>query len=300
MFKNILFATAATGASDHAARVAFNIAENCNSHVTIFHVLGVPSRGFSQVVVDVKTREKVEVDGEYTAWVKEEIRTYYEKYLDKGLDCTIDVAVGVPAREILRRARAIKPDLVLIGGSTGSDEEVFYKKYAAGSTLQKVARSAPCPVLAVNRPAASFWGGVSNIVFGTDFSKTADRAFDFALKVARTMECELHVFHAVDINPVPGGTLLLSQDEIELKIREALKEIRKRYWPGLKTLKACSMDVCEGIPYFEIVKYARDKHADLIIMAHHSKKMVEENARFGGNVEQVIVRAGCPVLSMNK
>ncbi len=65
MFKKILFATSATPASDHAARVAFNMSKEYNARLNIFHVLGVPSRGFSQVVVDVKTKEKVGVDEEY-------------------------------------------------------------------------------------------------------------------------------------------------------------------------------------------------------------------------------------------
>jgi nucleotide-binding universal stress UspA family protein len=299
MFKKILFATSATAASDHAARVAFNIAKSYQSALNIFHVLGVPSRGYSQVVVDVKTKERVDVDEDYLAWVNEDIKTYYAKYLDAQLDYTIDVAVGLPAREILRQAKMLTPDLIVIGGSTGDEDETVYKKSAAGTTLQKVAKAANCPVLVVNRPAASFWGGVSNIVFGTDFSKTSTKAFEFAMKVAKALDCELHVFHALDISPLHGARML-SQDEIEQQIRESTRKIRALYGARLKELSQYSMDVWEGIPYVEIVKYARDKHADLLIMAHHSRKLPAEDIRMGGNVEQVIVRAGCPVISINK
>ena len=61
-----------------------------------------PSRGYSQVVVDVKTGEKVELDDEYTAWVQEEIKTYYAKQLEKADNYNIETAVGFPHREILR------------------------------------------------------------------------------------------------------------------------------------------------------------------------------------------------------
>ncbi len=189
--------------------------------------------------------------------------------------------------------------MILLGGSTGGEEETVYKKSSVGSTLQKVAKAANCPVLVVIRPAASFWGGLSNIVFGTDFSKTSDKAFDFAIKVAKTLDCELNVFHALDITSLHSGKIL-SQDEIEQQIRESLRTIRARYEPRLKELKGYSMDVCEGIPYMEIVKYARDNHADLLIMAHHSRRVPSGDIRLGGNVEQVIVRAGCPVISINK
>jgi nucleotide-binding universal stress UspA family protein len=35
-------------------------------------------------------------------------------------------------------------------------------------------------------------------------------------------------------------------------------------------------------------------------MAHHTSKTSKEDARLGSNIEQVIVRAGCPVISVNK
>ena len=299
MFKKILFATSATEASDHAARVAFNIAKNYNGTLDIFHVLGVPSRGFSQVVVDVKSKEKVNVDDEYMAWVNEEVTTYYSKYLTDNLKFSINVTVGLPAREILRQAKDTKPDLILLGGTTGDEEESVYKKCAAGSTLQKIAKSAKCPVLVVNRPAASFWGGLSNITFGTDFSKTSEKAFDFAFKIAKALDCELNVFHALDITSLSTGRII-PQDDIEQQIRENLRSIRSRYEPRLKELKNYSMDVSEGIPYIEIVKYARDNHSDLIVMAHHSRKIKSDDVNLGSNVEQVIVRAGCPVISVNR
>jgi hypothetical protein len=35
-------------------------------------------------------------------------------------------------------------------------------------------------------------------------------------------------------------------------------------------------------------------------MAHHTRRTGEVDDRLGSNVEQVIVRAGCPVISVNK
>lgn len=298
MFKKILFATSATEASDHAARVAFNMAAALKAHINLFHVLGVPTRGYSQVVLDVKTKEKVEIDDEYISWVEEEIRTYYANQLkDRKIDLSIKAVVGIPHREILRQAKEIKPDLIIMGGSTGSDEESVYKSNT-GSTLQRVAKAAQCPILIVNRPAASFWGGVSSIVFGADFSKASDKAFEFALKVAQTMKCELHIFHALDITSNHMG-LSLSQDEIEERIRKNLNLIRARYVSKMTDKKNFSMDVWEGIPYVEIVKYAREKHADLIVMAHSSRKLEGDAPKIGSNMEQVILRAGCPVISVN-
>jgi len=299
MFKKILFATSATEASDHAARVAFNMAQSYDAQLCIFHVLGVPTRGFSQVVLDIKTKEKVVLDDEYIAWVEEEIKVHYSKQLEIFRNVEIKVAIGFPHREILRAARELAPDLIVMGGSTGEDEDSVYKKSMVGSTLQRVAKVAPCPLLVVNRPAASFWGGMSNVVFGTDFSKASDAAFRFALQLVKALDCELHIFHALDIGSMHLGRSM-TQDEIESNLREALRRIRGRYIPEMKDVPEYDFEVWEGIPYVEIVKYAREKHADLIIMAHHTQKASQEDTRLGSNIEQVIVRAGCPVISINR
>jgi len=299
MFKKILFATSATKACDHAARVAFNISNLYNSHMNILHIIGVPSRGYSQEVTDVKTKEKVEVDDEYIAWVKEEIKTYYAEQLPKAKSYEIKTSIGYPHREILREIRKNKPDLLVMGGSTESEGSPTYKFESIGSTLQKVAKASDCPVLLVNREAASFWGSITNVVFATDFSKSSDAAFDFACKLARNIDCELHIFHAQNISLSPGSEIF-SQDAIEQRMREKLRFYRKKYISKMEGIDNYSIEVWEGTPYIEIVKYAREKYADLIIMAHNSKSPGAETEEFGSNIKQVILRAGCPVLCINK
>ena len=68
----------------------------------------------------------------------------------------------------------------------------------------------------------------------------------------------------------------------------------------LKGFNKYSIDVWEGLPYMEIVKYAREKQADLIIMSHQSREVNPDKARLGSNMEQVIMRANCPVISINR
>jgi nucleotide-binding universal stress UspA family protein len=310
MFQKILFASSATPACDPAARVAFALARQYHSNLTVFHVLGVPTRGFSQEVVDVRTGEKVEADDEYISWVREEIKTHYAKQLEEVPEAAIEVAIGIPHREILRKARSEPPDLIIMGGSTGSSEHSVYKKLMVGSTLHRVAKVAVCPVLAVGRPAGSFWGGFSSIVFGTDFSKASDAAFDFAYQMAKQINGDLHLFHALDIrklrfyNALDIGNLefggLLDQDTIEKRLREARQRIRGRYAARMEGFKNYSIEVWEGIPFIEIVKFAREKQADLIVLAHHSQPEDTDETRISSNMEQVIVRANCPVISVNR
>ena len=58
--------------------------------------------------------------------------------------------------------------------------------------------------------------------------------------------------------------------------------------------------VREGIPYVEILKVARENEADLIVMAHHSSDLSDDDADIGSTVEQVVLRSACPVASVTR
>lgn len=299
MFKKILFATTASPACDDAARVAFDLAQRYKAKVITFHVLGVPTRSFSRLVVDVRTGEKVTIDDDYVQWVKEEMKNTYSRQLEKCENVDIECVIGVPHREILRMARTEDVDLIVMGASTRESEpDAPYRRGFAGSTLQKVAKAARCPVLTIYRSAASFWGGISRVVFGTDFSKASDYAFQFSLNLARELGADLSMFHAFDISGMQAGKAM-EQDEIEDKLRDARNKMRSKYLPKMKGFADYEMEVWEGIPYVEIVKFAREKQADLIVMAHHTRDLDPDQAMLGSTMEQVILRASCPVISVN-
>ncbi len=294
MFKKILLATSAVHACDNAAKSAFRLANFTNAHITVFHVAGVPSRGFSQEIIDVKTGEKVEISKEYTSWVKEEMKIYYAAQFKKVKSFDIKITAGMPYREILKEIKDETYDLVALGG-TSKEKFSAYKKHMLGSTVLRVAQAANIPVMVLCRPSPSFLKNISGILFCVDFSKASDAAFDFTVNLAKFLNCKLNIFNVVDINPV-FSKAIINQEEIETKMLEAYKNIDAKYIQrDSNTIKA-SAHVCEGIPYVEIVKYAREKDFSLIIMAHHNK----ENKGFGSNMEQIIIRSGCPVISLNK
>ena len=291
MFKKILLATSGAPSTFGAARVAFDMAKRYGADVVVLNVMGVPTKAFSHVVNDVRTGEEIEIDDEYRSWVEEELKTTFEKQIESVEFSKIVLTTGVPHREILRCARDEDVDLIVMGASSG-DSNVYRKGYP-GSTLQRVAKAARCPVMTVHRETASYWGGFSNIVFATDFSKQAGHAFKFALASAKELGCDLTVLHALDISGK-----VLDQNEIEDKLIAARDRIRGTYDMG--DFKNFDIEVWEGVPYVEIVKLARERSADLVVMAHHSHELDPEKARIGSTMEQVILRAGCPVVSVNK
>lgn len=299
MFKKILFATTASPVCDNAAKVAFDLELKWDAELTLFHVLGVPTRGYSPFVTDVRTGEEEQLDPDYIEWVKEEMRNTYGDLLKDSENSSIETVVGVPHREILRKAREEDIDLIIMGAHT-REEDVGAARYRAvvGSTMQKVAKAARCPVVIVSRPCTTCWKLFSNILFGTDFSKASDSAFVWASSLAKEVGAKLHIFHALDIatdnlGPTQG------QGEIENRIQAAKKKIEDRYLSRLEDFDNYDVEIWEGIPYVEILKFARDRNADLIVMAHHTREIDPEKALLGSTVEQVVLRASCPVASVN-
>jgi len=299
MFTKILFATTASPTCDNAAKVAFDLELKWEAQLTIFHVLGIPTRGYSPFVTDVRTGEVEQPDPDYIEWVKEEMKNTYGDLLKDTRGVEIEAAVGTPSREILRIARKKDVDLIIMGSHT-RQEDIGATRYrdVVGSTMQKVAKSARCPVVIISRPCTTCWKLFSNIVFGTDFSKASDSAFMFASKLAQEVGAKLHMFHACDITSSSAGQVL-GQEEIEELIEKARKKMEKRYAAKMNGYDNYGIEVREGVPYIEILKYAREKMGDLIVMAHHTREVDPEEAVLGSTVEQVVLRSACPVASVN-
>ncbi len=299
MFNKILFATTASPTCDNAAKVAFDLEMKWEAKLYVFHVLGIPTRGYSPFITDVRTGEVEQPDPDYIEWVKEEMKNTYADLLATSHNVVIDTVVGIPHREILRKAREEDVDLIIMGSHT-RQEDIGATRYRSvvGSTMQKVAKAARCPVVIISRPCTTCWKLFSNIVFGTDFSKAADSAFMFAHKLAREVGAKLHLFHACDIS-ANNAVRVMMQEDIEKMIENAKEKMRSRYLSKINGYDNYELEVREGVPYVEILKFAREKLGDLIVMAHHTKEIDPEKAVLGSTVEQVVLRSACPVASVN-
>jgi nucleotide-binding universal stress UspA family protein len=89
---------------------------------------------------------------------------------------------------------------------------------------------------------------------------------------------------------------IASQEEIEQVKKRLADEYRER----LKGVQSVSYETWEGTPSMEILKFSRQKSADLIIMAHHSREVDPEKAYLGSTVAQVALNASCPTMSVNR
>jgi nucleotide-binding universal stress UspA family protein len=300
MFKKILFATTASPACDAAAKIAFELAEKYKSELVLYHVFGVPSHGGSFSVRDYVTGEEDNLGPEYIEFVKDEMKTTYEDLIQKYASPRIEALAGIPSTEILRFARKEGVDLIIMGAHTRQDETGSARfRGIVGTTMQKVAQKARCPVLIISRPCETCFWYFNKIIFGTDFSKASMAAFQFAYKMAAFIGCKLYIFHALDMGTSQAG-ISPGQKSIEDRIKAAKARIETEYVPRMKDFDNYDITIWEGTPYVELLKFARETSGDLIVMAHHTKDIDPDEALLGSTVEQVVLRSACPVASVNR
>ena len=310
MFKKILLATTASPNCDNATKVALDMQLKWEAKLIVLHVFGVHRSNYSPFDKDSRIDRKKVPDEEYAALVIKEMKNIYAKELEHTENVVLETKVGRPDKEILRKAHEEDVDLIIMGAHT-YEEGVGPLRFRSvvGNTMQRVAKSAHCPVIIIGRPyttrrelfsrIVSGWKLFPNIVFGTDFSKPSDSAFLFAYKLAKEVGAKLYVFHALNVYYGDAGQVR-QQAEIEEMIKDAREKIEKRYISQLDGFDNYEIEVWEGIPYVEILKFARQKNCDFIVLAHHTKIIESSLASFGSTIEQVVLRATQPVASVNR
>ncbi|MDK2955032.1 MAG: hypothetical protein PWQ57_528 [Desulfovibrionales bacterium] len=285
MFKDIVLAITPSEICQHAAEKAFEFAKRFDSKLTLVHVTGM-EQGWGQM-------EYLDRSGE-TERIKDNICEFYQDKLDAAVQCDVNVLAGIPHNEILRVARKVNADLIVMGPHTREYVEKRSKMWGmAGSTLERVSQKATCPVMIVTREARSEQR-FERIVAATDFSRQAECAVQYGGQLCRHYKADLNVFHVL------GEEEGLTQTEIDEQAVQARQRMQTEFGPLLKGIENVKFESWEGKPAMEILKLARQSEADLIIMAHHSREKDPEKAFLGSVVAQVALNAVCPTMSINR
>ena len=152
---------------------------------------------------------------------------------------------------------------------------------------------------------------IRKILYATDLGSHARSGFAHAVKLAQSFGARIDVLH-VNEPPVgyPEGVLSLYVSDASQKEQraEALarteQEIRERVRRYCET-EGCkdpdggdwlsAIRVTEGPAAAEILRYARESGADIIVMGSHGKRAVTE-ILLGSTAHQVLQKAEVPVL----
>lgn len=139
------------------------------------------------------------------------------------------------------------------------------------------------------------------IMHPTDFSPASSAAFVKAVEMAKANRAELTIVHVLSpVMPVPGDGYISPKvyDEIAASTRAwAQKELDRR----LAKAKAAGVRakglLMGGIAHEQIVRAAKSKRADLLILGTHGRSGLAK--LFIGSVAgRVVAAAPCPVLTV--
>ena len=132
------------------------------------------------------------------------------------------------------------------------------------------------------------------IVVGIDGSPPANRAVAHAIDLAHRYDAELHVIYVVDTSrygePALSNVEMLLH-ELEEEGSDLLEEVEDR-------ARSQSVDVstrcCHGKPATEIVEFADQTNADVIVLGHRGVSH-PESGHVGSVTERVVRHGGHPV-----
>lgn len=142
---------------------------------------------------------------------------------------------------------------------------------------------------------------IRRILHPTDFSPASRAAFAKAVEMAKANRAELVVVHVLTlVVPLAGDGYISPKAYHEI-------EASSRAW-GQKRLDALVARarrarirarglLLEGVPYEQILRAAKARRADLVVMGTHGRTGL---ARFflGSVAERVVAGAPCPVLTV--
>lgn len=143
------------------------------------------------------------------------------------------------------------------------------------------------------------------ILFCTDLYASSDYTFASALDLAEGSGAELIVFHALESRHRYSGQVITEDGETwgSENVFEKLREkLRGYYFSRIKRLRPGKVRVAVkgGIPWIEILRFARRESVDLIVMGPYTIRdplaaLDLEKPYLGETAQQVTLRAHCQV-----
>ncbi len=139
------------------------------------------------------------------------------------------------------------------------------------------------------------------ILHPSDFSRASGAAFKKAVEMAKAGRGELMLVHVLNpVVPVAGEGYISPKmyEEIAASSRAwAQKQLDKLVTKAKASGVGAKGSVLEGSAHAQIARFARSKHADLIVMGTHGRSGLAK--LFLGSVAgRVVAAAPCPVLTV--
>lgn len=140
-----------------------------------------------------------------------------------------------------------------------------------------------------------------DIIAGVTLSGVDECAVQAAIEFAKKFEAKLYLVHVAGMGQGWGTMEHLEASGETGKLQSKLQEM---YGPLVQDVPDSQLTVLAGIPHNELLRWARAKNADLIVMGPHTKEYEEKRSKMwgmaGSTLERVSQRAKCPVMIVHR
>lgn len=149
--------------------------------------------------------------------------------------------------------------------------------------------------LSAPKPAAI---ALRKILVPIDFSEYSKKALHYAIPFARQFHAKILLLYVVEPTIYPAdfsfGQIGMPNVENELRVKGE-QELQELIAEEIKGVVPAEGLVKVGLPFVEVVSYAKEEGIELIIVATHGHTGVE-HVLFGSTAEKIVRKAPCPVL----
>ena len=140
---------------------------------------------------------------------------------------------------------------------------------------------------------------LNRILAPTDFSENSDKSLRYACELADRFEAELHLLSVLDdTTPMFVDPEIMPIDSLVQQQRVAISE-KLDQQPGSPWDENLNVvrEMRQGSPFLEIIRYAKEKKVDLIVLGTHGRSGLA-HVLLGSVAERVVRKAPCPVLTV--
>jgi nucleotide-binding universal stress UspA family protein len=139
------------------------------------------------------------------------------------------------------------------------------------------------------------------ILVPTDFSKSSANALTYGSAFADKFGAELYLLHVVqDLALFVPEAIMLAPPMVP-PVEQFVAAARAALDRAVRDLATANVriipEVAEGTAFEEIIRFAREKNIDLIVMGTHGHTGLK-HLFLGSVAEKVVRRAPCPVLTV--
>jgi len=238
------------------------------------------------------------VDSEIAWRMAEKIQ---RRFGSRPLARNCHLRTGQPFQEIVNTAQELKADLIVVAthGHGG------FKRFALGSTTEKIIRASPCPVLVVREatrgPIQTKAEGIvlEKILVPVDFSECAKEGAKYASAFATEVGADVILMHVVpptDYLVVDGNISGPAWPQVVQEILIAAEDKLDEMVNFLPlTGISAETQVVVGSPVDKLTEESQRPDIDMVITSTHGYSGLR-HALLGSVAEQIVRRANCPVL----